>query len=212
MSKLVSCKACEKEVAKGVKKCPHCGKDQRNWFMRHKILSFIGAVVIIGAISAGGGSETASTTASTSQETKQEKQEKIFNINDVINTGKIEVKVTKVEEKAKVGNEFISKDASNGGTFVAIQNTFKNVSDKPVNPFSMPSIQLVDEKGTKYDADIDASSNYAVETGIDNSKFASDLNPDIEVTETKVFEISKEKYAQGQWFILVDGKEKVKIK
>ena len=44
---LVACKACEKEIAKGVKKCPNCGKDQRNWFMRHKILSFIGAIIII---------------------------------------------------------------------------------------------------------------------------------------------------------------------
>lgn len=32
MSKLVSCKACEQEIAKGVKKCPNCGKDQRNFF------------------------------------------------------------------------------------------------------------------------------------------------------------------------------------
>ncbi|MDJ1630451.1 hypothetical protein QNN00_04875 [Bacillus velezensis] len=28
---LVSCKACGKEIAKGVKKCPNCGKDQRNF-------------------------------------------------------------------------------------------------------------------------------------------------------------------------------------
>lgn len=29
--KLVPCKACGQEIAKGVKKCPNCGKDQRNF-------------------------------------------------------------------------------------------------------------------------------------------------------------------------------------
>ncbi len=45
--KLVPCKACGQEIAKGVKKCPNCGKDQRNFFMRHKIITFILAVVVI---------------------------------------------------------------------------------------------------------------------------------------------------------------------
>ncbi|AXV63765.1 DUF4352 domain-containing protein, partial [Bacillus subtilis] len=39
--KLTHCKACGQEIAKGVKKCPNCGKDQRNFFMRHKIITII---------------------------------------------------------------------------------------------------------------------------------------------------------------------------
>jgi hypothetical protein len=87
MSALVSCKACGKEVAKGVKKCVHCGKDQRNWFMRHKIMTFIGGVVIIGAIGGaiggGEGVQQASTTPKTTEttaapaETKKEEVKKI---------------------------------------------------------------------------------------------------------------------------------------
>ena len=50
MSKLVRCKACGNEVAKGVKKCPNCGKDNRSFVARHKVLSAIAMLVILGGI------------------------------------------------------------------------------------------------------------------------------------------------------------------
>ena len=212
MAGLVACKACSKEIAKGVKKCPNCGKDQRNWFMRHKIMSFIGAIIVISIISSalGGGSEETST--STDGDTKAtEKKETIYKVKDVIKADQLEVTVSKFEEKEKVGDQYVNKKASDGGTFVAIQYTMKNVSDEPVGMFDYPTLNLVDEKGTKYESDIDASSNYLVETGIDNSKILSDLNPDISVTDTQVYEISKEKFATGKWYIQV-GDEKVQIK
>ena len=43
----------------------------------------------------------------------------------------LEVTVSNFEEKSTVGNEYINKQASEGGTFVAIQYTMKNISDKP---------------------------------------------------------------------------------
>ena len=58
-----TCKECKQEISSSAKKCPNCGKDQRNWFMRHKFLSFIAAIVIIFIISAiGGGNKNKSTT------------------------------------------------------------------------------------------------------------------------------------------------------
>ena len=50
MSKLVRCKACGNEVAKGVKKCPNCGKDNRSFVARHKILSAIAILVVLGGV------------------------------------------------------------------------------------------------------------------------------------------------------------------
>lgn len=217
MSQLVSCKACSKEIAKGVKKCPSCGKDQRNWFMRHKILSFIGIIIvigIIGSLGSGGDSETASTDTSSNEAKKAStapKEEKVYAVGEVIPTDKLELTVTKSEEKSSVGNEYVNKQASQGGTFVAIQYTMKNVSDKPVGMFDYPTVKLVDEKGTKYDSDIDASGNYSMETNIDNSKIMSDLNPGITVTATDVYEISQESFATGKWFIQF-GDQKVQIK
>lgn len=146
------------------------------------------------------------------EKVKQETKEKIYKLNEAVKTQKIEVTLTNVEAKTTVGNQYIKKDVSEGGTFLAIHYTMKNISDKPVGMFSFPSVRLIDEKGTKYDSDVDATSKYAVEAKVDNSKVASDLNPDIQVTKSKVFEISKEKYNSGKWYLLVDGKHKIEIK
>lgn len=212
MSKLVNCKACNKEIAKGVKKCPDCGKDQRNWFMRHKIMSFLGAIILLIVIgSAAGGGEEENVSAG---DNSTKKEEKVYAVNEaVVINKKAEVVVTKVEELSIIGDpEFLGKKASDGGILVAIQTKIKNISDEPIGAFSTPSFTLVDEKGTSYDSDIDASSSYATETNIDNSKILSDLNPGITVTDVQVYEISEDSYEKGTWYIEISGKEKVKIK
>lgn len=216
MSKLVECKACSKEIAKGVKKCPNCGKDQRNWFMRHKIMTFFLAIIIIGVIGsvAGGGEEAATKTTASPQSDKKEQaaKETVYKTGEAVEVDKAEVTVIKFEEKSVIGDpDFLGKEASEGATLVGVQYKLKNASDKPMGMFDQPVINLVDEKGTKYDSDIDASSAYAVETDIDNSKILSDLNPGITVTGTTVYEISKESFSQGKWYIQIDDK-KVLIK
>ena len=49
MSKMVKCKVCGKEISKGAK-CPNCGKDSRCFVSRHKVLTVIAGLVIIGAL------------------------------------------------------------------------------------------------------------------------------------------------------------------
>ena len=62
---LVNCKTCGKEIGKGVKKCVHCGADQRNFFSKHKIITGIVALVIIGGIGSAMGSGGKSNTTQT---------------------------------------------------------------------------------------------------------------------------------------------------
>lgn len=71
MSKMTNCKACGKEVAKGAKACPNCGKDQRNFFGKHKILTGIVViiVIIIAAVNAGGNSDSKPSTSTSSSNT-----------------------------------------------------------------------------------------------------------------------------------------------
>ncbi|WP_432355861.1 DUF4352 domain-containing protein [Sporosarcina sp. A2] len=219
LSVLVKCKACEKEIAKGVKKCPNCGKDQRNWFMRHKIMSVLGALIVLIIITnlASGDSDEVdaskeSTTNSTASEKAPAKEEKVIAVGDTFNSKQLEFTITKFEELDQIGDpNLFGKKASEGSTLVAIQYTMKNVSDKPVGMFSYPAVNLVDKKGTKYNSDIDSSVAYSVETGIDDSKSVSDLNPDISVTSVEVYEVSKAKFAEDEWFIQI-GKAKVKLK
>ncbi|YCA46536.1 DUF4352 domain-containing protein (plasmid) [Bacillus sp. JZ8] len=166
------------------------------------------ALIIVIAVVAGGGDDNSSKSSSGAGSEK----EKTYSVGDTFTINdKVEVAITKVEEKSQVGNEYVNKQASEGGTFVAIQWTLKNISDKPLGTFSTPTIKLIDEKGTEYEADIDATSNYALETDIDNSKILSDLNPNIKVNDVQVFEISKDSYTSGKWYAEIDG-NKIQLK
>lgn len=215
MSKLKNCKACEKEIGTNVKKCVHCGTDQRSWFGKHKVLTTIGGIIVLSGIAgAMGGEEKTNNGTEIVQkqgEKVENKQEKIYAVNDVINTGDVEVSVTTLENKDKVGDEFFVSEPSEGGTYVILNYKMKNTSDKPVSSFSLPSIQLIDENGTKYDSDIDASSSYATEVENDQ-KILSDLNPGIATNGSDVFEIAKEYYETKKWFVLIDNKHKVELK
>ena len=51
------CKSCQSEIDDKAKKCPKCQADQRNWFMKHKIITIFLAFILIGAISSGGSKE-----------------------------------------------------------------------------------------------------------------------------------------------------------
>ena len=64
MGKLIKCKACGKEVAKGSKSCPSCGRDNRSFFGKHKIITSILILVLLLALGGAMGSGDDSTTAS----------------------------------------------------------------------------------------------------------------------------------------------------
>lgn len=65
MAKMVTCKACGNEIAKGAKSCPSCGNDNRSFFGKHKIISGILILVVLSAFgSALGGGNGSSNSAS----------------------------------------------------------------------------------------------------------------------------------------------------
>lgn len=72
---LKNCKECGAEVSsKGV--CPKCGKDQRNFFVKHKVITFILIVVVLGAIvgvSENGNQSNNTVSTGTTTVQKQEK-------------------------------------------------------------------------------------------------------------------------------------------
>lgn len=199
MSKLTKCKACSKDIAKGVKKCPSCGKDQRNWFMRHKIITGIIVLIIIGALGNIAGEDSA-----------EKKEQPVYKVGDVIKTDKFEITVTDIQEKTKVGGEFFEASPSEGGVYVTVQWQYKNISEEPIGSLSIPRITLLDKNKTEYSSDIDASGSFATEIKLDR-KILSDLNPGITVKDGDVFEISKESYKKGGWNLLIDSDKDINI-
>lgn len=64
-----ACKECGKEISSGAKKCPSCGKDQRNWFAQHKIITAILIIIVLGAIGSMSGGGSSKSTATSNQST-----------------------------------------------------------------------------------------------------------------------------------------------
>lgn len=54
---LKACKECGKEISSGAKKCPNCGKDQRSWFAKHKVITAILVLVVLGVIGSMAGGD-----------------------------------------------------------------------------------------------------------------------------------------------------------
>ena len=48
--KLINCKTCGSEISKGAKCCPNCGNDNRKFYAKHKVLTGLMALFIIGSV------------------------------------------------------------------------------------------------------------------------------------------------------------------
>lgn len=178
---MVNCKTCGKEIAKGVNKCVHCGKDQRNFFMKHKILTVVLALIVLGGIGSATGSkkDTAVTTSTTAEEKKEETKE-FYAVNEDVKLKDTVIKVTNVEksngtqyEKPKDGMEYVI-------VTVAIKNGGKDeISYNPFD-FKMQNSkgQITDETFTTVNSSTQLNSG--------------NLTSDGEITGTIAFEQPKD--------------------
>lgn len=74
------CPKCGEEIQVSAKRCKHCQADLRNWFVRHKILTGILALIVIGIIaSAVGGDNDKKQDSTTQNKPKAEVSEAVPN-------------------------------------------------------------------------------------------------------------------------------------
>jgi hypothetical protein len=110
---LKECKECGQEISSSANKCPKCGKDQRNFFMRHKIISIMGLLIIFGFIGLlNGGGENSSTTV-----------DKTISIDDY----KSQSKNIAYDELARDPDKYKSTKVKFTGKIVQIQDNGSNI-------------------------------------------------------------------------------------
>lgn len=66
------CHKCKEEVKGDAQKCKHCGADLRNWFIRHKILTAILAIILLGIIASAMGGDSGNTNTNSADQGSSE--------------------------------------------------------------------------------------------------------------------------------------------
>ncbi len=129
------CKECGSEVSsKGV--CPKCGKDQRNFFAKHKVITFLLIVIILGAIigvNGGNNNEGQSTPVTASGISNNNnttvKENTVVNVGEEIKTN--DTKITFVSAQDYTSYKSYSAPKT-GNKIVRAEFTFENISTSDI--------------------------------------------------------------------------------
>lgn len=184
---VVACKACGKEIGKGVKKCVHCGTDQRNFFMKHKIITgvlVLFALGVIGSALNGGGSSDTTQTASTVATNTEPQAEQASNEEPAASTeaavSNEEPAAAKIGDAFKVGDLVFTVDSakmttklksplgSKKGNWMVVAVKVENQSKEAVT-IDSSFFKLLESDGAEYETDsdnlmyLDAESNFFLE-------------------------------------------------
>ena len=159
------------------------------WFKKHKILSIIGGLILLGIIvsAAGGSSKTNNTTSNGSSSSSSSSKAETAKVGQPANDGKFEFTVKSVEcGKASVGsNQYLTKTAQ--GQYCLLNVSVKNIGDQAQSLVSSNQY-LLNSSGQKYSAD-DTATLYNAPNG---TSWYNDINPGNSVEGAIVFDLPKD--------------------
>jgi len=165
------------------------------WFKKHKIISVILVLVLLGIIG-GAVSPKSDNAAKAPSQTKQEEKKEpkaekaaatLPKIGQSASDGKFEFIIKSVEcNKQTVGtNQYLTKTAQ--GQYCIVSLSVKNVGDK-AQPFFSANQKLLNAQGQEYSTD-DVATSYS---NPDYATTFSNINPGNTVEGTIVFDIPKD--------------------
>lgn len=186
---------------------PIAAQEKRKMYPVTKVALWIGGIffglIVLGAI-VGTDEKDKATTAQQASSAAPESSPPAVKVGDSFQTPTFEIQIRSAQARSSVGDPLFASQPSEGGIYIAIQWSYKNISQKPVSAFRRPTVHLKAPDGTRYDPDLGASASYATELDIDAKAF-SDLNPGIRVVDADVFEVSRQMFDPSSWRILVDS-------
>lgn len=125
------CPKCQEAIQPNAKKCKHCGADLRNWFLRHKIISVLLALLLLGLIgslfSKDDGNTTVPSQSTNTEEVQPTKTEEVKKPEETVL--KISAKQLFADYKA---NE-IAADGKYKGKLLEITGTVETLGKDIIN-------------------------------------------------------------------------------
>ncbi len=161
-----------------------------NWFSRHKILTGIGGLIIIGIIAsaAGGSKSNTPTKTATTNNSQKTVTTQMIGLNQAANDGKFEFTVASITcniPTVSDGSGYLTKTAQ--GQYCVLDMSVKNIGNQ-AQTLDSSSQYLYNASGQKYSADATASL-YDNPSG---STFLDSINPGNAATGKFVFDIPKD--------------------
>lgn len=178
------CKSCQTEIDSKASKCPHCQADQRNWFAKHKILTVILALILIGIVSSSG-NKGGSSNSSNSNSTKTESNNVVAKIGEAVTANDLSFTVTDISKAKSLGNSYTKKESQ--GTFNVITLNIKNTG-KETATIDSSMMKITDSQGRKFDRSIEGQTAKGLSQGkVD--LFLQQVQPGLSVTGEIVFDL-----------------------
>lgn len=168
-----------------------------NWFARHKVLTVLGAVVVVivvASVAASLGARSAEPTSAAPTSAHEPSapgsapepapsEEEAPGIGSPVTSGDLEFTVTKVAEAGThIGSDILGADAQ--GRYVTATVRVANVSKEP-QTFVVSYVQLVDADGNVFDADSMAT----IYAGSNAKTWVATINPGNAVEGPIVFDL-----------------------
>ena len=178
------CKSCQTEIDSKASKCPHCQADQRNWFAKHKVLTVILVLILIGMASSSG-NKGGSSNSSNSGSTKNESNNVVAKIGDAVTANDLSFTVTDISKAKSLGNSYSKKESQ--GTFNVITLNIKNTG-KETATIDSSMMKITDSQGRKFDRSIEGQTAKGLSQGkVD--LFLQQVQPGLSVTGEIVFDL-----------------------
>ena len=160
----------------------------KNWFARHKVLSVIMALILVGIIAgaAGGGNKTNNNSSGSNNKSTSTSKTQMAKIGEAARDGKFEFTVKSITcGKPNVGSSYSTKTAQ--GQYCLLDVSVKNIGSEAQSLYS-GNQYLYNASGQKYSAD-DTATLYAAPS---SNSWYNDINPGNSVEGEIVFDIPKD--------------------
>jgi hypothetical protein len=162
-------------------------EQKKNWFVRHKVLTVILALITVGVIASAASGGNKSTSSKDTQSNKSRSAAQIAKVGETTRDGKFEFIVKSIEcGKSSVGpNQYLTKTAQ--GQFCLLTLNVKNIGDKQ-QYFSESDQKLLNSAGQQYSPDSTAT----LYNSNNSDSFLAQINPGNSVDGVLVFDIPKD--------------------
>lgn len=168
-------------------------KSERNWFGRHKIITGLLILIVIGAVAGASGGNTtkttdSNTTSGANNQPAAKTEAKVAKIGEAANDGKFEFTVSGIKcgtPSVSDSSGYVTRTAQ--GQYCLLSISIKNIGDKQ-QLFSESDQKLLNAGNQEYSPDTTAT----LYNSNNSDVFLSQINPGNTVTGTLVYDLPKD--------------------